>query len=154
MDKIRVIRELQDADKSGITQSKKQLRSDLIAQVLEVSRKILAYAKMTENVPLAAEAYYPETELFKSTGNLLTNRASLIYDLVMKNQSALEPYDVTSELLTGFKKVIDQFSAVLPKPRLSIICLNHDLADLWISQIIFGIYQPFKFQALTSKVNQ
>ena len=54
MDKIQVIRELQEADKSGIAQSKEQLRSDLIGKALDISQKIQAYAKMTENTILTS----------------------------------------------------------------------------------------------------
>jgi hypothetical protein len=120
MIKIQVIRELQEADKSGITQIKEQLKSDLIGKALDISRKIQAYAKMTDKTVLGSEVTYKESDLKKVGGNLLIDRALLLYDKALANLPELGAYGITSDSLATYKTTIDQFSAALPKPRLGI----------------------------------
>lgn len=120
MSLIQAIREQQEVDKTGIAENKEKLRADLIAKTLDVSRKTEAYAKMTNNVILAKEVHYSESELKKAADSILRDRALLIHNKANANLAALAPYGVTAVILTALKNAIDLFSASIPKPRLGI----------------------------------
>jgi len=120
MDTIRQISEQQETDRTGITRSKEQIKNDLINSTLDVSDKLTAYAKMTENTVLEGEVWSPKSMLRKSHGSLLANRALSLYDKAAELREALAAYGITSEGLTAFKNAIDRYNEILPKPRLGI----------------------------------
>jgi hypothetical protein len=120
INQIQVIREQQEADKTGIADNKEMLRADLIAKTMDVIRKTEAYAKMTNNAVLAKEVHYSESDLKKVSDTILKDRALLIYDRANANLAALATYGITAATLTALKSAIDLFSASIPKPRLGI----------------------------------
>jgi len=121
---IRKIQELtgqQEKDKSGYAHQKKQLRDDLIARAIEVSRKTATYAKMTRNAVLEQEVHYTETDLLRSTDNMLKDRASVIFEKAEMNLSVLAPYGITAEMLNALKTAMELFISAIPRPRMGII---------------------------------
>jgi hypothetical protein len=120
INQIQVIREQQETDKTGIAVNKDQLRADLVANALDVSRKTEAYAKMTNNAVLEKEVHYSESDLKKAPDTILKDRALLIHDKANANLTALETYGVTADVLTALKNGIDLFNASIPNPRLGI----------------------------------
>jgi hypothetical protein len=118
MIQMQVIREKRETDTTGIADTKRQLRVDLVARALDVSLKTTAYAKMTHNSTLLKEVYYPETKLRMSSGSTLKDRALLIHDKAEANLKDLEPYGITPESLAALKQAIELFNASIPKPRL------------------------------------
>ena len=71
---MRWIRELLAADKSGITENKVQLKMDLVAKALDISKKTRAYARMNNKTVLMNEVYFSEWKLKKSPDHLLIDR--------------------------------------------------------------------------------
>jgi hypothetical protein len=120
MDKIQAIREKQEADKTGITLVKEQTKSNLILKTLDISRRIGAYAKMTTQAVLASEVSYTDSDIKMASGNMLKDRALLIYDRASEHLQSISEYGVSAELLAELKSAIDQFIAAIPKPRLGI----------------------------------
>jgi len=120
INQIQVIREQQEVDKTGIAVNKVQLRADLIAKTMDVSRKTEAYAKMTNNAVLTKEVHYAESELKKTADTILKDVALLIHNKANANLAALATYGVTAAALTALKTAIDLFNASIPKPRLGI----------------------------------
>jgi len=117
INQIQVQRELQEIDKSGITDTKSMLRFDLTSQALDVSRKTEVYARMNNNAILAKEVHYSETDLNKSADSKLKDKALVIYDKANANVAALAVYGIRPEMLTALKNSIDLFNASIPTTR-------------------------------------
>jgi transposase len=79
---IQVVREQQEFDKTGITVNKNQLKATLIAQSIDVGRRVVAYATVVNNSVLLAETSYTESDLKKSPDTVLKDRCQVIYDRV------------------------------------------------------------------------
>ena len=117
---IQAIHEQQEFDKTGITASKNQLKATLIAQAIEVARRVVAYATNVNNTVLLAEVGYSESDLKKSPDTVLKDRCQVIYDRANANITALATYGVTAAVLTTLLTSITNFNAAIPKPRLGI----------------------------------
>ena len=117
LSQIQVLRELQEINKSGISDHKNSLRSDLVARALDISRKTEVYAKMNNNPILAKEVHYTETELNKSSDSGLKDKALVIWDKANANVMVLAEYGVNPEMLTALKIGIDLFNASIPTTR-------------------------------------
>jgi len=120
LDTIQVISERQGTDKSGIALTKEHLRGGLLVKALDISRKLLAYAKISGNIILATEVNYTKSEMRRSGGASLVNLALLLHDKALVHTAELGSYGITSDALAAFKAGIDQFSDALPKTRLGI----------------------------------
>ena len=112
--------EQQEYDKTGITDNKKLLRQTLVAQAVDISYKMVAYANNTANAVLLKEIKYTKSELEHSADADLKNRAQCIYDRANTNVAALATYGITAALLTTFLGAITAFNTAIPKTKESI----------------------------------
>ena len=112
--------EQQEFDKSGISDNKKLLRQTLVAQAVDISYKMVAYANNTANAVLLKEIKYTKSELEHSADADLKNRAQCIYDRANTNVAALATYGITAALLTNFLGAITAFNIAIPKTKESI----------------------------------
>jgi hypothetical protein len=117
---IQTIREQQEFDKTGITANKNLLKTNLIAQAIDVSRKVVAYATYVNNTVLLGEVNYTESDLKRSADTILKDRCQVIYDRANANVAALSTYGVTPALLTSFLTTLNAYNVSIPKPRLGI----------------------------------
>lgn len=115
---IGVLSEQQEKDISGLKKQKEALKADLITKALDVSRRVVAYAKLTGNDVLAKEAYYTETDLQHYPDETLVTSCSVIYTAAETHAASLIEYDVTPETLAALKKAIDDFKAVMDSPKI------------------------------------
>lgn len=117
---IQVAKVQQEADKSGDTVAKKQLKTTLIAQALDVSRRVIAYATNTNNSSLLALVDYSETDLKKASDQKLVSICQVIHDTANGNIAALSTYNVTAPLLTTLQTSITSFDNTIPKGRVNV----------------------------------
>jgi hypothetical protein len=117
---IQSIREQQEFDKTGIALNKTQLKTNLIALAIDVSRKVVAYATIVNNTVLLKEVKYTESELKKSADTILKDRCQVIYDRANANLAALATYGVTAVILTNLLNTLNSYNTSIPKPRLGI----------------------------------
>jgi hypothetical protein len=117
---IQSIREQQEFDKTGIAVNKTQLKTNLIALSIDVSRKVVAYATIVNNAVLLKEVKYTESELKKSADTILKDRCQVIYDRANANLAALATYGVTAAILTNLLNALNSYNTSIPKPRLGI----------------------------------
>ncbi len=117
---IQTIREQQEFDKTGIAANKNQLKTTLISQAMDVSRKVVAYALYVNNTVLLNEVKYSETDLKKSADTILKDKSQVIYDRANTNLAALATYGITAAILTSLQTAITNYNAAIPKPRLGI----------------------------------
>lgn len=118
LDRINVIWEQQERDRTGISDRKDELRRSLAAKGYDVCRKTAVFAAMTGNTILAKEVSYAESDLAKTSDGKLKERALIIYDRALENATALVPYGVTAEDIEELKADIDQFNEAIPTTRI------------------------------------
>jgi Carboxypeptidase regulatory-like domain len=117
---IQRIRALQEADKTGIAGNKRQLKAALIAVAMDVSRKTVAYATITNNTVLLKEVDYSKTDLQRSADTILSDRCQVIYDRASGALAGLAAYGVTAAILATLLKALKAYIVSIPKPRLGI----------------------------------
>jgi len=117
---IRLIREQQEADKTGIAANKSELRVKLVEKAYNVSKKTMVYAKLNGNILLATEAGYTESQLKTCADSVLRDRAAIVYSKATENIAVLAEYSVTTEELAELKTLLDLFTIAIPGPRLGI----------------------------------
>ena len=115
---IQVIGEQQKIDKKGITQSKNQLRAQLVVLAADNARKLTAFAKFTNNQTLMAEVHYSESDFKKFADSALKDYAQIIYDRAQTNVAALTTYGITAATQTAFLSAITTYNATLATPRI------------------------------------
>lgn len=108
----------QEADKSGDTTAKKQLRATLIAQAIDVGRRAVAYATNVNNSSLLALVDYKESDLKKSSDEKLVSSCQVIRDNANTHITALGAYGVTAAILTNLQASITNFNNTIPKVRI------------------------------------
>lgn len=114
---IQVAEAQQEADKSGDTTAKRTLRTTLISQAVEVSRRVVAYATNMNNSALLALVDYTENDLKKASDETLVNSCQVIRDNANTNIAALATYGVTAAILTTLQTSITNFNNTIPKVR-------------------------------------
>ncbi len=117
---IQTYAEQQQFDKTGIAESKGQLRSTLVMLAADTSRKITAYAKFANNQVLMKETKYTESDLNRIADTALRDATQGIYDRAQANLAALATYGVTAATQTSLQNAITAFITSIPKPRLGI----------------------------------
>jgi hypothetical protein len=118
--KMQIIIERQKSITTGISHLKKQFKADLVTKTLDISRRIHAYAKITNRSELVPEVAFSESNLRYDSENNVKDRALKIHELAQKNLSVLTPYGVKEETLADLKTAIDLFIESIPKTRLVI----------------------------------
>jgi hypothetical protein len=114
---IQAVQVQQETDKSGNTVVKNQYRVALIAQTIDVGRRVVAYAINVNNNILLAQVDYTESDLKKSSDVNLVSIAQVIHDSANANVAALATYGVTAAILTTMQTAITNFSGAIPKGR-------------------------------------
>ena len=108
---------LQEADRKGDTTTKNQLRATLVAQAMDVNRRVVAFATNTNNNSLLELVNYTETQLKKCSDQKLVASCQVIRDNANTNVTALATYGVTPAILTTLQTTITNFSNAIPKGR-------------------------------------
>jgi len=114
---ILVVKAQQESDKSGDTKTKNLLRATLIAQAVEIGRRVVAYATNVNNNTLLALVDYTETDLKRSTDSNLVSICQVIRDNANTNVAALATYGVTAATITALQTSITSFNNTIPKGR-------------------------------------
>ena len=117
---IQAIAELQDFEKTGIADSKTQLKASLCSLSADYSRKMVAYATFTNNAVLLKEIKISESELKRLADADLKTKAQELYDRAQSNLAALATYGIAAATQTNLQTAITAFNASIPKPRLGI----------------------------------
>ena len=114
---ILILKVKQEADKSVDTANKKKLRSELIALGIDVSRRMVAYSTVTNNIGLLSLVEYSESDMKRSSDSNLVSICQVIRDNANANVTALGSYGVTAAMLTNLQTLITNFYTAIPKSR-------------------------------------
>ena len=114
---IQVAQVQQEADKSGNTNNKKQLKATLITDTSDIIRKTVAFAMNTNNTALFTLVNYSDSDLTKASDTKLIGICQVVHDKANANVIAMESYGVTAALITTLQDEITDFSNAIPKGR-------------------------------------
>lgn len=111
---------IQELGKTGITDSKRTLRSNLCVLAADCSRKLLVYATFNNIEVLVKEINFGLTQLKTMSDIDLRTTAQEIYERAQAYIAALTAYGITPASQTALLAAINAFTAAIPKPRLGI----------------------------------
>lgn len=114
---IRSASEQQSIDKSGIAETKNELRKLLVAQAADGSRKVQAYAKVENNLILLKEVKFSISDLRLGTDEELETYARSIHSKIETHLPDLISYGLTPESQNYLLKLITDFKVATPTPR-------------------------------------
>ena len=117
---ILTIAEQQKIDKQGITDSKNQLKENLVLLAADTARKLTAYAKLTNNLVLAKEINYSPSKLRQVADTATRDYAQIIYNRAQTSVAALATYGITAATQTALLGAITAYATIIGKPRLGI----------------------------------
>lgn len=117
INQIQAAAELQEFDKTGISDKKKLLRASLIAQAEDISLKLVAYATNIGNMILLKEVKYTKSDLTRAADADLKNMTQCIYDRALEHIAALDDYSITGAMLTAYSVTINSFNEAIPTVR-------------------------------------
>jgi len=109
--------EQQQHHSTGDTVSNNNLRSDLLTSLLDDSRKIHAYAKYTNNIPMMTDTKYTLSDLKVASDIELVNIAKSLSNIINNNITNLSSYNLTAATQTTFNKAIKDFEDAIPIKR-------------------------------------
>jgi hypothetical protein len=135
-DQIHVIIETQAADISGTTADKNVLKENLIVPAADTARKLVAFAKLTNNQKLQKEISYTDSDLRRMPNAILPDTAKLIYDRAQANLPSMANYLVTVETQTVLLKAITDYKLVMVSPRVekvSQVQTTKQLLELFVA---------------------
>lgn len=116
---IKATKEQLEHGTSGISENGEQHRINLIKITMEVGEKIEVYAKLNNNIVLAKEVHYSESELIKARGISLTDKAIIVYNKATEHAAEVEKYGVTAKMIVDLKAAIDKYGDIIPTIRIS-----------------------------------
>lgn len=114
---IQAIAEQQKMSKKGIADNKNQLRDVLIVLTADNSRKLVAYAKFTNNLTLAKEVQFAESKLKRVADTAVKDYAQIVYDRAQPIVASLAAYGITAATQTAFLTAINNYNASIGRPR-------------------------------------
>lgn len=112
-------RQVQEADNSGLTETKIDLRTNLISKVLQLSAALKAYAISINNKELKTKADYSKSDLMQAADPVLYDIGILLVNLATPLLTALTKYFITSEKLAEVSTLLVEFLAAIPQKRVA-----------------------------------
>lgn len=101
----------------GVTNSKREIRLELIDCIADTSRKMQAFASYANNTVLLAETKTTMTALKQQSSISLSDTANGLYSLVDQHMGELMLYGLNVETQANFKQLINAFANAIPQPR-------------------------------------
>ncbi len=113
-------RQVQEGKTTGITENKQKEEDEMIQITLEIASAVHAYASINDDNELRNKVSYSPSYLLNSRDNILKDICQLIHDEANKVIANLADYGKTADDLTQLQKEIDDYAAILAKPRTAI----------------------------------
>ena len=127
---IQAIAEQQKMSKTGIAKGKNQLKEALIQLAADSARKLVVYAKFTNNAPLADEVNLSISKLRQVADTAVKDYAQIVYDCIQPIVSTLSTYGLTSTTQTALLNAITNYNAVIGKPGLGRVEISQATKQL------------------------
>jgi len=147
-------RQVQEANQTGITETKVVMRQELTMLVQKVIAGLTAYSTATKDATLRQKVHYSQTSLARMPDPVFTDVARLILAEARPRVDSLGKYFVMDSDLARLEVLIPQFKAAIPQKRVAtniskVSTLN--IADVFaatdklLKQEIDLLMMPFQF---------
>lgn len=113
-------RQIQEGKTTGITENKQKEEDEMIQISLEIAAAVYAYASKISDNELRDKVSYSPSDLRNSRDTILKDICQVIHDEANNVISNLADYGKTPADLTQQQKEIDDYVAILAKPRTAI----------------------------------
>lgn len=110
---------VQEANNTGLTGSKTDLRTKLIDRLMKFMAALKAYAIATNNLELKEKVNYPKSKLVAAPDNILYDIGSLVVSLAMPILPELAKYLITTEKVTDLTTSLTNFKEAIPQKRVA-----------------------------------
>jgi hypothetical protein len=117
---IRMIKEKQETNTTGLSDIKEQLRKDLVTNTCDVICKLRAFAVMGGDKVLEKEISYYPSDFSRSKQASISDKVKVVYSRANEHLKDLEPYGVTEKSLADLKALSENFAAAIPSIRTGI----------------------------------
>jgi len=115
---IKALAKEQMFDKSGVHKNKKQLKYALAGLAADTSRKLVTFAKFTNNQPLLSEIDFSESKLKYANNSEIRDYTQGIYSRAQTHIADLEIYGVTANTQAALLAAINEFTDYSPQTRI------------------------------------
>ncbi|MBN1251811.1 MAG: carboxypeptidase regulatory-like domain-containing protein [Bacteroidales bacterium] len=116
---IKTLADEQSLKKSGISKNNKEFKKQLAKLAADTSRKLITFAKFTNNNLLLDEINFTESKLKYANKNNIREYAQGIYNRAQSNITELEAYGISEETQTALLAGITTFIDSIPQPRIA-----------------------------------
>jgi hypothetical protein len=113
-------RQVQEADSSGLTKNKRDLRSELNRLILLFAAGLKAHATSTKNSELKTKANYKAYDLQKVADSVIADIGRLLHETALPLRSDLAKYAVTEADFQQMERLLAEFRLAIPKRRFAI----------------------------------
>jgi hypothetical protein len=136
-DLIGQYRQIQEADVSGLTKNKTQLRFSLINAILQFSTALRAYANSVKDEELKAKVTYGLSDLKKTADPILVDIGVLIFGLANPLKSDLNRFFIDENGFTELDLLLTTFKQAIPKRRVAAAASKNstlNISDVFAAQ--------------------
>jgi hypothetical protein len=112
-------RQVQEADNSGLTDNKTDLRLNLVNRILQLSTALKAHANSSKNKELKAKVSYTRSDLLTSPDPVLYDIGTLMVNLATPILSDLNKYFVSNDKMDELNGLLADFIAAIPQKRVA-----------------------------------
>jgi len=147
-------RQVQEADSSGLTKNKSELRSELNRLILLFAAGLKAHATSTKNSELKTKANYKAYDLQKTADSVLADIGRLLHETALPIRSDLAKYAVTEPDFQKMEQLLDEFRLAIPKRRVAINISKVSTGnidgvfkaqDKLLKEQVDALMEPFRF---------
>ncbi len=114
---IEDVRLIQEQDTTGIAKDKTVLKEELVDKAIEVSTAVQAYASDNGDNELLESLNFSRSVLLNGRDTELQNKCQTIHDNANAIVGSLSDYGIAAADLTELQSKIDDYAAIIPKPR-------------------------------------
>lgn len=112
-------RQVQEADITGLTKTKIELKTSLIRKILKISSGLMAYATSVKNLDLKTKAKYTATDLKTSADPILYDIGVLLLGLATPIKTELAKYAIDEADYTEMESLLNGFKLAIPRRRVA-----------------------------------
>ena len=116
---IQEVAEQQKVSTKGVTDTKNNLKENLIVTTADYSRKLGVYAKFTNNAKLAQEVKFTESKLRQVADTAVRDYAQIVYNRAQPIVGSLATYGITAETQETLLAAITAYNDSIGKPSAS-----------------------------------
>ncbi|PKP09234.1 MAG: hypothetical protein CVU09_12010 [Bacteroidetes bacterium HGW-Bacteroidetes-4] len=135
LEEIKEVQLIQEGKSIGTTLQKQKEEAEMIEITLRVAAAIYVYATNQKNMELQEEVKVSPWYLKRQGDSSLLNRCRRILQIASGlDAEAVAPYGLLPETISGLQKEIDDFAALIAKPRTTIVARStatHRLKELF-----------------------